>query len=110
MREALEILVRVLSPVTPHLCHVLWQALAMEGELLDACWPTVDYSALDTDQVRMVVQVNGRLRGEIEIATNAGEEIIRASALADPRVARHVGDAVVQKFVIVPGRLVNIVV
>ena len=82
----------------------------MEGELLDACWPEVDHSALDTDQVRMVVQVNGKLRGEITIATNAAETEIHASALANPGVARHVGDAVVRKFIIVPGRLVNIVV
>jgi leucyl-tRNA synthetase len=110
MREALEVLIRVLAPITPHLCHALWQALAMEEELLDACWPVVDPLALNSGQVQMVVQVNGKLRGAIEVGTNVGDAEIRVCALADPRVVRHVGDAVVRKVIIVPGRLVNIVV
>ena len=81
----------------------------MDTELLDASWPKVDDTALVTDQIRMVVQVNGKLRGEIEISKDAGEEEIHSIALSNPGVSRHVGDSPVRNFVIVPGRLINIV-
>jgi leucyl-tRNA synthetase len=110
LREALEILVRVLSPVAPHICHTLWEALAMEDELLDATWPVVDPLALERTQVQLVVQINGKLRAEIDVPAGANEEEIQAIALANYRVSQFVGSAVIQKFVIVPGRLVNIVV
>ena len=110
MREALEILVRILAPITPHICHELWRALEMEGELLNSVWPTVDTSALESDKVLLVVQVNGKLRAKIEIVADANDEQIQAVALAEPQVSRHIGDRLVRKFIIVPGRLVNIVV
>ena len=110
MREALVILVRVLAPITPHICHELWHALEMEGELLNSVWPTVDTSALESDKVLLVVQVNGKLRAKIEIVADANDEQIQATALAEPQVSRHIGDTPVRKFVIVPGRLVNIVI
>ena len=110
LREALDVLVRVLAPVTPHICHALWEVLAMDGELLDATWPVVDPLALKREQVQLVVQINGKLRAEIEVAADAKDKEIQVIALADPRVSRHIGNAPVRKFVIVPGRLVNIVV
>jgi leucyl-tRNA synthetase len=110
LREALGVLIRVLSPVTPHICHVLWEAMAMDGELLDVAWPDVDPLALKREQIQLVVQINGKLRAEIEVPAGAKEKEIQVTALADPRVSRHIGNAVVRKFVIVPGRLVNIVV
>jgi len=110
LREALDVLVRVLAPVTPHICHALWEVLAMDGELLDATWPVVDPLALKREQVQLVVQINGKLRAEIEVAADAKDKEIQVIALADPRVSRHIGNAAVRKFVIVPGRLVNIVV
>ena len=82
----------------------------MEGELLDATWPVVDPLALEREQVQLVVQINGKLRAEIEVAADAKDKDIQAIALADPRVSRHIGNVAVRKFVIVPGRLVNIVV
>jgi len=110
LREALDVLVRVLAPVTPHICHALWEVLAMDGELLDATWPVVDPLALQREQVQLVVQINGKLRAEIEVAADAKDNEIQVIALADPRISRHIGNAAVRKFVIVPGRLVNIVV
>ena len=110
LREALGILIRVLSPIAPHVSEKLWQALAMQGGLLDAPWPQVDPKALQADHVTLVVQVNGKLRGEIEVAADAGEELIRTTALSDKRVAKHINDRPLQKLVIVPGKLVNIVV
>ena len=82
----------------------------MDGELLDATWPVVDPLALKREQVQLVVQINGKLRAAIEVAADAKEKEIQAIALADPRISRHIGNAAVRKFVIVPGRLVNIVV
>jgi len=110
LREALEVLVCVLSPITPHICHELWHELEIGGELLDAAWPIVDLQALESDQVKLVVQINGKLRAEIEISADADEQQIQAAALAEPKVFRHIGNARVRKFIFVPGRLVNIVV
>ena len=82
----------------------------MDGELLDATWPVVDALALKREQVQLVVQINGKFRAEIEVPADAKNKDIQVIALADPRVSRHIGNAEVRKFVIVPGRLVNIVV
>ena len=108
--EALDVLIRVLAPVTPHICHALWELLSMDGELLDATWPVVDPLALKRKQVQLVVQINGKLRAEIEVEADAEGKEIESIALADHRISRHIGNAAVRKFVIVPGRLVNIVV
>ncbi|MDP6291137.1 MAG: leucine--tRNA ligase [Arenicellales bacterium] len=110
MREVLGILVRVLAPITPHLSHVLWQELKMPGELLDAPWPQVDEGALVSATQVLVVQVNGKLRGQVEVAPEADEAVIREAALTDDKVARHVGERAVRKVIVVPGKLVNIVV
>jgi leucyl-tRNA synthetase len=110
MREVLGILVRVLAPITPHLSHVLWQELKMPGELLDAPWPKVDEGALASATQVLVVQVNGKLRSQVEVAPEADEAAIRKAALADDKVARHVGDKPVRKVIVVPGRLVNVVI
>ena len=110
MREVLGILIRVLAPITPHLSHVLWQELKMPGELLDAPWPKVDEGALVSATQVLVVQVNGKLRSQVEVAPDADEAVIREAALADDKVARHVGDKPVRKIIVVPGKLVNIVI
>ena len=110
MREALGILIRVLSPITPHICHQLWEALEMEGDLLSSHWPTVDSSALEAEKTMLIVQVNGKLRARIEIEVDADENKIQDAALAEPQVSRRIGNSQIKKFVIVPGRLVNIVV
>jgi leucyl-tRNA synthetase len=110
LREALGILIRVLAPIAPHITHVLWQELAMAGELLNAPWPEVDNSALATATLVLAVQVNGRLRGQIEVAADAGEEQIRDTVLADEKIARHASAGAIRKVILVPGKLVNIVV
>ncbi|MDD3650989.1 class I tRNA ligase family protein, partial [Immundisolibacter sp.] len=108
--EGLSILLRLLSPIVPHITHGLWQALGYPGELLRAPWPQVDQAALATDEVTLAVQVCGKLRGSIRVPAGADEATIRAAALAEPNVLRFVGDAPVRKLVVVPGKLVNIVV
>ena len=110
MREFLGILIRVLAPITPHVCHVLWRELNMPGDLLDAPWPEVDPEALTSATQVLAVQINGKLRSQVEIDAEADEDRIRDAVLADEKVARHVGDKPVRKVIVVPGKLVNVVV
>jgi leucyl-tRNA synthetase len=111
--EALGILLRVLYPVAPHITHTLWVELGYVkefGSLLDASWPQPDPAALDQDEIELVVQVNGKLRGSIRVPKTAAREAIEKLALADAGVARHTEGKAIKKVIVVPGRLVNVVV
>jgi leucyl-tRNA synthetase len=110
VQEALEIAVIGLSPIVPHVCHELWKALGHREAIVDVSWPTVDRDALSQDALTLVVQVNGKLRGQITVAVDADEATIRAAALADETVKRFIGDATPKKIVVVPRKLVNVVV
>jgi leucyl-tRNA synthetase len=112
-REGLSILLRVLNPVAPHTTHVMWQELgfaAKYGDLLDAPWPEVDASALATDEIELVLQVNGKLRGKLRVPSAADKAAIERAAVASPEFAKHANGATPKKVVVVPGRLVNVVV
>ncbi len=112
-REGMGILLRALYPVVPHTTWVLWQELefAQEyGDLLDAPWPEVDASALARDEIELVLQVNGKLRGKLSVPASADKAAIEATARESPEVAKHANGAPVKKIIIVPGRLVNVVV
>jgi leucyl-tRNA synthetase len=106
--EGFGILLRVLSPITPHICHGLWQELGYGEDVLAAQWPQVDERALIEDEIELVVQVNGKLRGNIRVPTNAAREAIEATATRS--VERFLEGRPVKKTIVVPGRLVNIVV
>ena len=108
--EALEAVVLMLSPMVPHICHALWAVLGHKTALIDMPWPQVDPSALETDLVEIVVQVNGKLRGRISVATDASDDTVGQQAMADPNVQRFVEGKEVRRTIVVPGRLVNIVV
>jgi leucyl-tRNA synthetase len=110
MHEALEITVLGLSPIIPHVTHVMWRALGHDTALIDEPWMSVDAAALQTSTIAMVVQVNGKLRGHISVAVGADDGAVRAAALADPNAQKFIGAAAVRKVIIVPGKLVNIVV
>ena len=110
VQEGLSILLRLLSPIVPHITHGLWQELGYAGALLCAPWPRVDTAALAADAVTLAVQVSGKLRGTVRVPAAADQDAIRAAALAEPNVARFVGAAQVRKVIVVPGKLVNIVV
>lgn len=110
VQEALEILVLMLSPITPHIAQTLWQTLGQDGLVLDASWPTVDENALVKDEIELMVQVNGKLRGKIEVAAAADKDAILAEAKANAQVAKYVEGKDIVKEIVVPGRLVNIVV
>ncbi len=108
--EALEAVVLTLSPIVPHICGALWQALGHAEPLVDQPWPVVDEGALEQDLVELVVQVNGKLRGRISVAAEADKDTITEAALAEENVQRFVEDNEVRKVIVVPGRLVNVVV
>jgi leucyl-tRNA synthetase len=108
--EALGIAVLVLSPITPHVCHVLWQALGHASAPIDEPWPTPDSAALAQDSVHIVVQVNGKLRAHISVPLGADAAAVRAAALADEHVRKFVADKPVRRVIVVPGKLVNVVV
>ena len=109
-QEALEIAVIALSPIVPHVCHVLWQSLGHAEAVIDVAWPAVDEGALAQDSLTLVVQVNGKLRGQISVPTDADEATIRAAALAEESVRKFVGEVVPKKVVLVPRKLVNVVI
>ena len=108
-REGLEAIVLMLAPIVPHICHELWRALGHDGMVIDAPWPEVDESALVQDTVELVVQVNGKLRGKIQVPADADRETIEQAALAEPNVRRFIEGKTVAKIVVVPKRLVNVV-
>jgi leucyl-tRNA synthetase len=110
LHEGLSILLRVMSPITPHIAHVLWQELGFDGDPLMASWPEVDDAALETDEIELVLQVNGKLRGHMRAPKSADQAAIERLALENDAVRRHTNGQTPKKVVVVPGRLVNVVV
>jgi leucyl-tRNA synthetase len=109
-QEALQIAVLVLSPIIPHVTHVLWRELGHETALIDEAWPAPDAAALEQSTIELVVQVNGKLRARISVSADADQDAMREGALADPNVRKFIGTAAVRKVIVVPGKLVNVVV
>jgi leucyl-tRNA synthetase len=110
IREGLGILLRLLAPITPHICHHLWRELNYGSDMLDAPWPQPDLAALAQDEIDLVLQINGKKRGDIRIAKDAAREVIEAAARAHEQVQKFANGQPVKKVVVVPGRLVNVVV
>ncbi len=119
-REGLSLLLRVLNPVVPHVTHALWQDLgyaAKHGDIVDAAWPQVDPAALAQEEIELVLQVNGKLRGKLIVAADADTARIEAAAIAWMHAQRALGknggasdDAIaVERVIVVPKRLVNVV-
>ncbi|MCG6971408.1 MAG: leucine--tRNA ligase [Gammaproteobacteria bacterium] len=108
--ESVNILLRMLAPIVPHMTHTLWRGLNFGEHILDAPWPEPDAKALQSDSVEMGVQVNGKLRAKIDVPAQADKTQIEAIALSEDNVARHIEGKHVVKVVVVPKRLVNIVV
>jgi leucyl-tRNA synthetase len=110
MQEVLELAVLMLAPITPHICHRLWQALGHDSSIVDEAWPELDESALVQDKIELMVQVNGKLRAKIKVAADAQNDAIEALALSDENVKKFTDDKEIRKVIVVPGRLINIVV
>ena len=110
VHEALESTLLLLAPIVPHIAHILWRRLGHNTAIVDSAWPQVDKTALQQDQVEIIVQVNGKRRARIDVVANASEEICKEAALQDDNVQRHIAAKSVRKVIVVPNKLVNIVV
>ena len=113
LHEGFNILLRCLYPCAPHLAHALWVDLGYakdHGDLLDAPWPQVDASALAQDEIELMLQINGKLRGSVTVSATADKQTIEAAALATDAFIKQAAGAAPKKVIVVPGRLVNIVV
>jgi leucyl-tRNA synthetase len=111
-REGFGILLRCLYPATPHITHALWHELdydKLHGPLLDAPWPAVDTIALEQDEIELMLQINGKLRGSLRVPASASKPEIEKIALASEAFAKHADGAVAKRVIVVPGRLVNVV-
>ena len=112
LREGFGVLLRVLYPATPHIAQQLWQQLGYDqdlGGLLDAPWPVVDTAALVQEEVELMLQINGKLRGKVVVPAGASKADIEALALASDDFVLHAAGAPAKRVIVVPGRLVNVV-
>ena len=112
VREGFGMLLRAIYPATPHLTHILWGDLGYAqqyGDLLDAPWPQVDESALVQDEIELMLQINGKLRGAIVVSASASKEDIERAAIGCDIFQKQSTGAAIKKVIVVPGRLVNIV-
>ena len=108
--EARSAFLRMLAPIAPHLAEELWHRAGDASSVHAAAWPEVDASALVVDAIDLVVQVNGKVRGQVTVAADAADADVIAAAKAEPNVARYLEDATVRREIVVPGKLVNLVV
>jgi len=109
-RQALLTLAQLMSPMTPHLAEEMWSILGGEGLLVNATWPVADAAMMVDDTVTLPIQVNGKRRGEINVAKDMPKDEIEALALAEEGVIRAMDGATPKKIIVVPGRIVNVVV
>ncbi|MBI6921951.1 leucine--tRNA ligase [Pseudomonas monteilii] len=109
LQEGLEAVTLLLAPITPHISHELWQQLGHQQAVIDAGWPAVDEAALVQDTITLVVQVNGKLRGQVEMPAAASREEVEAAARSNENVLRFIDGLTIRKVIVVPGKLVNIV-
>ena len=113
MVEGFSILLRSLYPATPHIAHALWSELGYAGaagDLLDAAWPVVDPAALVQDEIELMLQVNGKLRGSVMVPSGASKDEIEALTLASDTFVQFAAGAPIKRVIVVPGRLVNVVI
>jgi leucyl-tRNA synthetase len=110
LKEAIEALVRMLSPFAPHMAEEMWEMLDHPGGIVAAGWPQYDEAVAKADQIVVPVQVNGKVRGRVTVDAAASEDDLRAAALADPAIQAYVAGKDVKKIVVAGGKLVSIVV
>ena len=109
LREALEALVLMLAPFTPHLSEELWEALGHSDGTVSAGWPTFDSAAAQADHIVIPVQVNGRVRGRLTVSADISEKELEESALQDELVKVHTAGKEIKRIIVVAGKLVNVV-
>ena len=109
-QESIEIMVKCLSPVIPHVCHHLWFLLGGKNAIVDSSWPVVDESALVQENVQVIAQVNGKLRSKLMVPLNSDNEAVQDLALSDEKIEKFTKDKQIIKVIVVPNKLINIVV
>ena len=109
-QESIDIILKALSPIAPHLAHHLWQALGHTTAIINQPWPSVDKPALAQDEVQIIVQVNGKLRAKIIAAANTESKALETQALADTNITKFTAAKTVTRVIVIPNKLVNIVV
>lgn len=109
LQEGLEAVTLLLAPIAPHISHALWLALGHDTPVIDAPWPMLDETALLQDSLELVIQVNGKLRGHIDVPADAGREAVEVAARSNENVLRFTEGLTIRKVIVVPGKLVNIV-
>jgi leucyl-tRNA synthetase len=110
VREAVESVVLLLSPVVPHMTEEMWRMLGHETSLLEVSWPAYRTDALEVEKRLIVLQVNGKVRSRIEVSASFGDKEVEAEALKDERIQRFIGEKTVKRVIVVPNKLVNIVI
>ena len=110
IKEAIESILLLLSPIVPHICHQLWLDINHDQPIIDARWPKFDSSLLKSETSLIVVQVNGKLRSKLEVDASISEDELKSMALSDEKVVRFIGGNEIKKIIVIPEKLVNIVV
>jgi leucyl-tRNA synthetase len=110
LHEAVNVLLRILAPITPHICFHLWRDLGFGHDVFTASWPEVDSAALVQDEIELVLQINGKMRGNIRVPSGASRALIEDLAVSSPMALKYIAGQTVKRVVVVPGRLVNVVV
>ncbi len=109
LSSAISSALAALSPMAPHICEELWSRIGYEGCVSDVSWPHYDEKALETDELLIILQVNGKMRGKLSVPASASKEDIEKEALEHENVVKHIEGKTVRKVIVVPGKLVNIV-
>ncbi|MWP49322.1 MULTISPECIES: leucine--tRNA ligase [unclassified Gilliamella] len=110
MNEALNAIVRLLYPMMPHACFVMWHALGYSESIDDTTWPVADEAAMVEDEKLIVVQINGKVRGKFTVPANADQDFVMSQAKQEPNIQKYLSDVVIRKVIYVPGKLLNLVV
>ena len=108
--EAIESIILMLNPITPHLSQHLWWQLHSSESILDKPWPAIDEKLLVDDKVKIAIQINGKLRSEMEIEKDTEEETIKSLAILDKKVEKYLDNNEIKKIIYVPGKILNIVI
>lgn len=110
LKEGLENSLLLLAPIVPHITQALWTEMGKEGLIMDATWPEVDQSALVKDEIEIIIQVNGKLRGKLMVSSKSNDATIKELALGNENVIRFIEGKEIKKTIVIPGKLVNIVI
>jgi leucyl-tRNA synthetase len=107
--EGISILLRILFPITPHICAELWQSAKLGDDIEKSTWPEIDATALQTTTQQFIVQINGKMRGSVIAVKDANEAVLQKAIYADPGLQKYIDGKKLHKIIVVPNKLVNLV-